>query len=330
MNKPIRTMAIGCLALFLALLVNSTYLQYLQADDLNSRNDNKRVRDAEFSRERGAILVRGNSVAESVPVDDQFKFQRRYAQPLKYAHLTGFFSYIYGASGVESNQNTILSGSDSRFFVNRVVDTLSNKQPEGGSVSLTIDPAAQTAAFDGIQALGPDTQAAVVALEPSSGKILAMVSLLSIFGQGQSGANALMDIVRQIAPSSVDTMQGVVDQLSQSHAGGIGLIIGLLGALWSMSAYVGAFARTMNSVFQVEEGRPIWKLRPQIFLVTAVLLLLVATVATLLVVSGPVAVAIGRAVGLDLDVAADDLALGVVVDVAVGRGALTQGADRGE
>ena len=57
MNKPIRTMAIVCLALFMALLVNSTYLQYLRADELNSRNDNKRVRDAEFSRERGAILV---------------------------------------------------------------------------------------------------------------------------------------------------------------------------------------------------------------------------------------------------------------------------------
>ncbi|QIK67903.1 penicillin-binding protein 2 [Nocardioides sp. HDW12B] len=176
MNTPIRRMSVLCLVLFLALLLNATWVQYVQAGSLNDRNDNRRVRDAEFSRERGAILVNGNPVAESVPVDDQFKYQRRYPQPLKYGHLTGFFSYIYGASGVESNQNTILSGSDSRFFVNRVVDTLSNKQPEGGSVSLTVDPAAQTAAFEGIQALGPDTKAAVVALEPSSGKILAMVS----------------------------------------------------------------------------------------------------------------------------------------------------------
>ncbi len=176
MNTPIRRMSVLCLVLFLALLLNATWVQYVQAGSLNDRNDNRRVRDAEFARERGAILVNGNPVAESVPVDDQFKYQRRYPQPLKYGHLTGFFSYIYGATGVESNQSTILSGSDSRFFVNRVVDTLSNKQPEGGSVSLTLDPGAQTAAFDGIQALGPDTKAAVVALEPSSGKILAMVS----------------------------------------------------------------------------------------------------------------------------------------------------------
>jgi peptidoglycan glycosyltransferase len=176
MNKPIRTMAVACMVLFLAMLLNVTYLQYFQAGELNDRNDNRRVRDAEFSRQRGPVLVAGSSVAESVPSEDQYKYQRRYPQPFKYAHLTGFFSYIYGASGVESNQNQILSGSDPRLFVNRLVDTVSNTQPEGGSVSLTIDPAAQTAAYDGIQALGRDTQAAVVALEPSTGRVLAMTS----------------------------------------------------------------------------------------------------------------------------------------------------------
>jgi peptidoglycan glycosyltransferase len=176
MNKPIRTMAVFCMVLFVALLLNASYLQYLAADDLNDRNDNRRVIDAEFSRERGAILVRGTQVAESVPVDDQFEFQRKYPQPFKYAHVTGFYSYVYGATGVESNQNDILSGSDQRLFVSRFVDMISNTQPEGGSVSLTIDPAAQTAAFEAIQALGADTQAAVVALEPATGRVLAMVS----------------------------------------------------------------------------------------------------------------------------------------------------------
>ena len=156
MNKQIRTMAVGCLLLFLALLLNATYLQYVNAGDLNDRNDNRRVRDSEFSRERGAILVGGKAVAESTKSDDRFEFQRRYLQPFKYAHLTGFFSYVYGASAVELSQNDILSGSDPRLFVNRVVDTLSNTPPKGGSVTLTIDPAAQTAAFDGIQALGGD------------------------------------------------------------------------------------------------------------------------------------------------------------------------------
>jgi peptidoglycan glycosyltransferase len=177
MNKPIRTMAIVCMVLFLALLTNSTYLQYIRADELNSRNDNKRVRDAEFSRERGAILVRGSSVAESVPVDDQFEFQRQYPQPLKYAHLTGYYSYIYGRGAVELTHNDILSGSDPRLFVRRVVDMFGNAQPKGGDVTLTIDPKAQTAAFDGLRALGGrDIKGSVVALDPSTGAILAMVS----------------------------------------------------------------------------------------------------------------------------------------------------------
>jgi len=176
MNKPIRTMSIFCMALFVALLVNATYLQYLQADDLNSRNDNKRVRDAEFSRERGAILVKGNSIAESKPIDDEFEFQRRYAQPEKYAHLSGFYSYTYGRNAIELTQNDILSGSDPRLFVNRVVDLFGNSQPKGGDVSLTVDPKAQQAAYDGLGALGDNVDGSVVALDPSTGAILAMVS----------------------------------------------------------------------------------------------------------------------------------------------------------
>ena len=176
MNKPIRTMSIVCMALFVALLVNSTYLQYLQADQLNSRNDNKRVRDAEFSRERGAILVSGNPIARSVPVDDEFEFQRQYPQPQKYAHLTGYYSYTFGRSAVELTQNEILSGSDPRLFVNRVVDLFGNSEAEGGDVTLTVDRRAQDAAYDGLRALGDNVEGSVVALDPTTGAILAMVS----------------------------------------------------------------------------------------------------------------------------------------------------------
>jgi peptidoglycan glycosyltransferase len=179
MNKPIRNLAVGCMLLFVALLVNATYVQYWQADDLTSLSkhpDNKRVRDAEFSRERGAILVRGKAVAESNKSEDAYKFQRVYPQGRQYAHLTGFFSRDWGLGGVESTQNSILSGSDSKLFVNRVIDLVDNEPPKGGSVTLTIDPAAQQAAFDGLNDLGDDVRGAVVALEPSTGKVLAMVS----------------------------------------------------------------------------------------------------------------------------------------------------------
>lgn len=179
MNRPIRNLAIGCLVMFLALLVNVTYLQYWKADELNDLSahpDNRRVLNADFSKPRGSILVRNAAVAESNPSNDQFKYQRDYPAALRYAHLTGFFSRDAGIGGVEATQNPVLSGSDAKLFVNRVIDLVGNEEPRGGSVRLTINPAAQKAAFEGIRALGDRTQGAVVALEPATGKILAMVS----------------------------------------------------------------------------------------------------------------------------------------------------------
>lgn len=175
MNKPIRTMSIFCLFLFLLLMGNATWLQYIQASDLNESSLNRRVIEASFSRERGAILLGRNPVAESKESDDRYEFQRTYPQPLKYAHVTGWFSY-FSQSGIERSQNDVLSGDDDRLFVTRLVDMLSNAQPKGGSVGLTIDPAAQEAAYDGLHALGENVQGAVVALQPSTGRILAMVS----------------------------------------------------------------------------------------------------------------------------------------------------------
>lgn len=176
MNKPIRTIATFSLLLFLALMINATYLQYWRADDLDQNPLNRRVLAAAFSSERGAILVGRTPIAESKPVEDRYEFQRTYPQPFKYAPITGWFSY-YSQTGVEKSQNSVLSGQDSRLFVTRLVDMLSNSAAKGGSVQLSLNQAAQTAAFDGLSALGEDVEGAVVAIEPSTGKILAMVSL---------------------------------------------------------------------------------------------------------------------------------------------------------
>jgi penicillin-binding protein A len=175
MNKPIRAMSIFCLLLFVGLMVNATWLQYLQADELSENQFNRRVIVESFSRERGAILVGRDPVAESQPSDDEYEFQRTYPQPLRYAHVTGWFSY-FSQAGIERTQNEVLSGEDSRLFVTRLVDMVSNSSPQGGSVELTLSPAAQVAAYDGLAALGENVQGAVVALEPSTGKVLAMVS----------------------------------------------------------------------------------------------------------------------------------------------------------
>lgn len=176
MNRPIRTLAVGCLLLFAMLLINLNYVQVFKAAELNDDNANKRARDAECSRERGPIVVGDDPVARSVPSGDELLWERSFPQPLLYAPVTGYFSCVYGTSGVENSQNTVLSGSDPRLFVNRVVDLVGNEQPEGGSVLLTLDRDAQQAAGDGLNALGTGTRGAVVALDPQTGAILAMVS----------------------------------------------------------------------------------------------------------------------------------------------------------
>ncbi len=176
MNRPIRNIAIACLVLFMALLVNVNYVQFVQADSLNAKNGNKRVINEEFSRDRGPILVGGKPIAESVKVKDEYKFQRRYPDAKLYAPITGYFSYIFGRGSMENTENGVLSGSDNRLFVNRVVDLVSNKQPKGGSVELTIDPLAQKTAASGLEALGKDTKGAVAAIDPQTGAVLAMVT----------------------------------------------------------------------------------------------------------------------------------------------------------
>lgn len=176
MNKPIRTISIFCLLLFLALMINASYLQFWRADSLDNDQRNRRVIEAAYSRERGAILVGREPIAESVPSDDKYEFQRTYPLPYRYAPLTGFFSY-FSQTGLEQSQNEILSGEDPRLFVTKLVDLLSNEDNKGGSVQLTVDAQAQEAAFDGLAALGDNVRGSVVALEPATGKILAMVSL---------------------------------------------------------------------------------------------------------------------------------------------------------
>lgn len=179
MNRPIRTLAIFCLVLFGLLLANANYVQVFRAGDLDSMAGNKRARDAECARQRGPILVGGKPAARSLPSDDRLKYLRKYPQPKLYAPVTGFFSCYYGTRAVESSQSSILSGTDSRLFVNRLLDIVGNDQPQGGSVLLTIDAAAQKAAYQGLLDLPGSTRGAVVALDPRTGAILADVSVPS-------------------------------------------------------------------------------------------------------------------------------------------------------
>jgi membrane protein len=131
----------------------------------------------------------------------------------------------------------------------------------------------------------------------------ALIALLSIVGLVADPATitrVLTDTISQVGPASaVDTFKGPIESISASDSrAGLGLILGLAGALWTASGYVGAFMRASNAIYEIEEGRPFWKLRPLQILVTLILELMLAIVVVGLIVSGPLAKAIGSAVGL--------------------------------
>ena len=140
------------------------------------------------------------------------------------------------------------------------------------------------------------TYYSVLALFPAA---IALLSLVGLVGQGKETVDTLLDILRDVgASSAADTLAPTLTELSQSQGAGVGLIIGLAAALWSASGYVGAFGRGMNRIYEIEEGRPIWKLRPAMLLVTLVTVVLTALVAMGLVLTGPAAEAVGNALGL--------------------------------
>jgi membrane protein len=139
------------------------------------------------------------------------------------------------------------------------------------------------------------TYYAVLSLFPA---LVVVVSLLGVFGQGQRTTDAVLQIIGGLGPSSaVDTLRAPIQQLVESPSAGFALVVGIAGALWSASGYVGAFGRALNRIYEVEEGRPVWKLRPLQLLLTLVGLVAAAAVAFMLAVSGPVAEAVGRAIG---------------------------------
>jgi membrane protein len=140
------------------------------------------------------------------------------------------------------------------------------------------------------------TYYSVLALFPAA---IALLSLVGLVSDGPRTVDALLQILRDVgASSAADTLEPTLTELSNTPGAGLALIIGLAAALWSASGYVGAFGRGMNRIYEVGEGRPIWKLRPTMLLVTLVTVVLTAVVALALVITGPAAQAVGDAIGL--------------------------------
>jgi peptidoglycan glycosyltransferase len=181
-NRPIKRVAIFCLALFAALFVNANYIQVFKASSYAAHSDNQRNLIYAFKNPRGEIIV--DSGANSTPIASssstgaQLNYQRQYANGPLYAQATGYYSIDFGSSGIENYENSLLAGTDPRLSVQRFVDQLDGKTEGAGSVVLTLNPAAQQAAASGLAAVGggKQIQGAVVALDPKTGAILALVS----------------------------------------------------------------------------------------------------------------------------------------------------------
>ncbi len=209
MNTPVRRISVVVATLFVALLISSTLIQFVQAPTLNARADNRRTLLDNYSRERGSIIVGDQPVARSVPSpNEELKFLRTYPQAPLYSHVTGYFSYTYGAGGgLEGSAGDLLSGSSDQLFYRRVTDMLTGRGQVGASLKLTINPKAQQAAS---QALG-NQRGAVVALDPKTGAVLALVSHPE-YDPNRLSAHDQGSVVRAWQALNADTNRPLADR----------------------------------------------------------------------------------------------------------------------
>ncbi|MGW4031945.1 peptidoglycan D,D-transpeptidase FtsI family protein [Streptomyces sp. NPDC004838] len=173
MNKPLRRIAIFCGILVLALLVRSNWLQYVQADSLNTRSENRRVLIERYASERGNIIVDGKPITGSVKTEGtDFAFKRTYVNGPMWAPVTGYASQAFDANQLEKLEDGILTGNSDQLFFDRTMAMFSGDKKKGGDVVTTLNGAAQKAAFEGLGS----KKGAVAAMDPKTGKILALAS----------------------------------------------------------------------------------------------------------------------------------------------------------
>lgn len=128
---------------------------------------------------------------------------------------------------------------------------------------------------------------------------LALTAVLGLVGRAEETVQTVVDVLEPlVSEQTLGTVEPVLEQLADSESAGLTLVFGLLAALWTASGYVGAFARAMNRIYEIPEGRPFWKMRPLMMLVTLAAVVLVACVLLMLLLSGPLVDAIGESLGL--------------------------------
>jgi len=177
-NRALRRISIAVLVMFVLLLINVNYLQGFEPTSLASQPGNSRAFYASQNQyQRGSIVTSdGLTIAAtklSTNPNDSFKYQRYYPKGPEYAPVTGYDT-IFSQTGIEAAENSLLSGNDSALDVRKVIDLITGKTTKGATVEVTVNSQAQDAAYKALAALGKP--GGVVALDPKTGKILAMAS----------------------------------------------------------------------------------------------------------------------------------------------------------
>jgi peptidoglycan glycosyltransferase len=176
MNRALLRLSVACLIMFGLLLINVNYVQAFKASSLASDPDNTRTFNEQFQYQRGSILATGDGgdtkIAESRLTTGDI-YQRSYPGGAVYAPVTGYDS-IYGATGIEAAENNELSGTAPSLEVHNFISLITGKPKTGATVSLTISPLAQQAAYQALAQTG--RSGALVAIDPRTGAILAMAS----------------------------------------------------------------------------------------------------------------------------------------------------------
>ncbi len=173
MTKELRRLSILMLIMFLALFASTSWIQVVQADELSANPANRRALYDSYEVQRGSIVASGSSIASSVPSNDLYSWQRVYPDADMWAPVTGYINPALGSStGIEQAMNGVLSGTASSQFLSRIERIVSGQQPRGSNVVLSLNASVQRAAYEALGSL----QGAVIAIEPSTGRILAMVT----------------------------------------------------------------------------------------------------------------------------------------------------------
>ena len=176
MNRALRRISVAVLVMFVLLLININYLQGFEPASLAAKPGNARAFEAQFQYQRGSIVTSdGVTIAESIPSNDVYKYQRKYPHGPEYAPVTGYDT-LYSQSGIEYYENSVLNGNDSSLTVRNLIDLLTGKPRKGANVTVTINARAQDAAWNALQTTTGGKPGAVVALDPRTGAILAMAS----------------------------------------------------------------------------------------------------------------------------------------------------------